>query len=25
MGIVRGELEYAGKKQPIYGLAELIM
>jgi hypothetical protein len=25
MGIVRGELEYAGKKQQIYGFAELIM
>lgn len=25
MGIVRGELEYAGKKHTIYGLAELIM
>jgi len=25
MGIVRGELEYAGKKQSVYGLAELIM
>jgi hypothetical protein len=25
MSIVRGELEYAGKKQPIYGFAELIM
>ena len=25
MGIVRGELDYAGKKIPIYGLAELIM
>lgn len=25
MGIVHGELEYGGKKQPIYGLAELIM
>lgn len=25
MAIVRGELNYAGKKQPIYGLAELIM
>lgn len=25
MGIVRGELDYAGRKHPIYGLAELIM
>lgn len=25
MGIVRGELDYAGKKLPIYGIAELIM
>lgn len=25
MGIVKGELDYAGKRQPIYGLAELIM
>jgi hypothetical protein len=25
MGIVRGELEYAGQKQSVYGLAELIM
>jgi hypothetical protein len=25
MSIVQGELEYAGKKYPIYGLAELIM
>ena len=25
MGIIRGELEYAGQKLPIYGLAELIM
>ncbi|MBK7487020.1 MAG: hypothetical protein IPI70_12855 [Nitrospira sp.] len=25
MGIVRGELDYAGKKRPIYGIAELIM
>ena len=25
MGIVKGELEYAGEKRPIYGLAELIM
>jgi hypothetical protein len=25
MGIVRGELNYAGQKHPIYGLAELIM
>jgi hypothetical protein len=25
MAIVQGELKYAGKKQPIYGLAELIM
>lgn len=25
MGIVKGELHYAGKRQPIYGFAELIM
>jgi hypothetical protein len=25
MAIVRGELDYAGRKFPIYGLAELIM
>jgi len=25
MAIIRGQLDYAGQKHPIYGLAELIM